>query len=142
MISSIPIDSDRLTLVAAGTVNPIVKWGPDPANPGRNMEIGQETDDNGVLMWSVDCILKSGRREDRQRSEVVNVRVPAAVQPVLAEFQPVKFAGLRIAPAKDQANRLTGYWDADRILDPDGKLTGTRPAPTKEQYSAAPPVKA
>src|SRR5687767_3298933 len=122
MINPLPVDTTSdyaLRLVATGTVAPVVKWGPDPAGTVRdgkvqNVEIGQETDDNGVPFWLIDCNAKTGKVADRVRTETISVRVPAAVRPVVGEYEPITFRGLRVSTRRDgNTNRVTGTWDAD-----------------------------
>lgn len=91
----------------------------------RGQSRPQAVDDEGRLLWSVevmDIVTEWGRR----RTEVFNVRVPAAQQPVLAPG-PVRFKGLTAVVStriqrqgSGRDSRITGvsenvYWDAQGV---------------------------
>ena len=83
---NLPIDSNRVTLLFAGSIMPKPLF-----KDGVRVEGRQDTDDAGVPLWIVDALVPG---EDGQRAEVVGVTVPCAYQPTLAQFSPVRFEGL------------------------------------------------
>lgn len=139
MIREVPVDSERIELIASGHIVPVQQWIEDPANPGqRKLATGptgeplQATDEQtGELLWNVDVYGESGQ-EGAERAEVVSVQVRAPYQPVLKKFAPVKFKELAVRFSKGRDGNLKNYWAASGVVDPTGSLTGTKPpaAPT------------
>lgn len=127
MIKNIPVDTNRLELIASGHVVPVTSWIPDPANPGRNKMATeadgvtplQATDEQtGELLWNVDVFGESGQ-EGNERAEVVSVQVRAPHQPVLEKFRPVQFRDLEMRFSKNfTTNELKYYWSASGVLNP------------------------
>ena len=107
----LPIDSERLSAVYAGSVEPVVQWneGPD----GRRVPGDQETNDNHVPMWTVHAIVIGG-----DRPETIAVRVPAPTCPQPGPLEPAAFERLRCtARVNKRSGALAVYWAADGLAD-------------------------
>ncbi len=105
---SLPIDSNRVTLLFAGSIMPKPMF-----KDGARVEGRQETDDAGVPLWVVDTLVPG---EDGQRAEVVGVTVPCAYQPTLTEFSPVHFEGLTASVyVKKGTTQVAQSWSAAAI---------------------------
>ncbi|MEJ2866106.1 hypothetical protein [Actinomycetospora flava] len=106
----LPVDVDRLVIVASGQVEPVRPWvdGPDgKRRPGEH----QEQDENGVPLWTVHGMIATG-----DRPTLVATRVPSRTQPEVVAFAPLSFERL-VCTAR--VNRTSGqlalYWSAAGI---------------------------
>lgn len=130
MIREIPVDSDRIELVASGHVVPVPVWRELPDGTRQLAEGEQAVDEQtGELLWTVDVFGESGR-EGEERAEVVSVQVRSATRPVVGKFKPIRFKDLEVRFSKGRDGNLRNYWAASGIDDPTGQTTGTKTAPT------------
>jgi hypothetical protein len=111
----LPIATDRLGVVAAGLVEPVIPWvdGPEgKRRPGTEQERDAET---GHPLWSVHVMIVGGN----ERPTVAAVRVPSPTCPETTALSPVVFERLN---ATARVNRTTGqlavYWDAAGVVPP------------------------
>jgi hypothetical protein len=118
------VDQRTLTdpCMGTGNVSGSVDFGA-PFVPGQPRP--QATNDDGVLLWSVEC-MRQVTEFGRARTEVFNVQVPSPQQPVLAPG-PVRFKDLRITistrvqrQGSGRDARIVGvtenvYWDASGV---------------------------
>lgn len=130
MIREIPVDSDRIELVASGHVVPVPVWAEMPDGSRKLMEDQQAVDEeSGELLWNVDVFGESGRA-GTERAEVVSVQVRSPYQPTVARFAPISFRELAVRFSKGRDGNLKNYWAAAGVNDPTGQTTGTKPAPS------------
>ncbi len=109
-LRTLPIAAELLGLVAAGQPDPVVDW---VERDGRRQPGDQARDEStGDLVWT--CYLMASTAE---RPEVLQVRVPAAQQPVLTQFGAVAVDNLEASVRVDKAGRLAQYWAATGIRD-------------------------
>jgi hypothetical protein len=107
----IPVDSDRLGAIAAGSVEPVFPWveGPDgKRRPGTE----QERNDAGVPLWVVHVLLVSG-----DRPTVIQVRVPAYECLAPVALAPVAFERLEVNARVGRDGKLGTYWSAAGLVD-------------------------
>lgn len=111
MIRTLPVNGEALGLVSAGTPEPVMVW--EDIAGRRTLTDRQETDkDTGQRLWTVYVMPTLA-----ERPEVLQVRVTADHQPVLAMFGPVKLEGLAVNVRKDKSGNLVGYWNATAAVD-------------------------
>lgn len=108
----LPVDTDRLVIVASGQVEAVVPWldGPDgKRRPGTVQESDPAT---GHPLWTVHGMIATG-----DRPTLVAVRVPAPAQPEPIPFAPLSFERL-VCTAR--VNRVSGqlatYWSAAGVV--------------------------
>lgn len=95
---SVPVDLDRLSLIATGKVTAKTKF-----NEDRNAPRVQETSPTtGRPLWQIDAVLDD---DDAARSEVLSVTVDCDVQPVVPKWRPL--AGLSDVVAYSYVKRGT-----------------------------------
>jgi hypothetical protein len=127
MIREVPVDMERIELVASGHVVPVPVWAEMPDGSRRLMEGEQAKDEQtGELLWNVDVFGESGQ-EGQERAEVVSVQVRSPHQPVVKRFSPIKFRDLAVRFSKGRDGNLKNYWAASGVIDPNGSVTGTKP---------------
>lgn len=90
---NLPIDADKIEFISTGKViaKPLyveLSDGTRRRDPNR-----QATTDDGVPLWTVDCI-DTGDDDDNRRAETIGVTVASTEKPQVAKFQPVRFEGL------------------------------------------------
>ncbi|WP_433781584.1 hypothetical protein ACQPX6_17555 [Actinomycetospora sp. CA-101289] len=113
MIRTVPVDTARLELVAAGEAEPVAVW-EDAADGRRTLTDRQEVDETaGLPLWTIYALVQTGGRP-----EVLAVRVPARHQPVVTPLAPVDLHGLEVRVSINKSGVLTGYWSAVGIADP------------------------
>lgn len=110
MLRTLPVDPGPLGLVSAGQPDAIYVW--EEQGGRRVLTEKPETDDDGVPLWT--CYLMPTAAE---RPEVLQVRVPAKVQPVVTLFGPIDVAGLEVGVRVDKAGKLAQYWSASEVRD-------------------------
>lgn len=95
-MANLPIDSNKITLVATGKVRPVPLYAEDAAGNKQRVPGAQDkcprTNKN---LFAVDVMLDD---DEDKRSEAISVKVPADVEPVVAKWQPVIFSGLTCKP--------------------------------------------
>lgn len=120
---TLPIDSSRLVLFAAGPVTPKPHYA-DLSDGSRRRVDGQQAKDpeSGLPLWVIDCFPDQDDQDERARAEVVSVTVPSAMKPLVSKFRPVVFEGLM---ANAYADRATGQ------VRTSFKASGVQSAPAK-----------
>lgn len=121
MLRNLPVDAAALGLIAVSQPDPQMIW--EEKDGRRQLTDRQETNDDGVLLWTAYVI-----PTQVERPEVLNVRVPAPQQPVLTMFGPVTVDGLiaRVGVGKD--GKASQYWEASSVRD-------GAPQPGRRQHS-------
>ncbi|MCD2191654.1 hypothetical protein [Actinomycetospora soli] len=116
----LPIDTDRLVIVASGQVEAVRPWVEGPDGKRRPSE-EQDTDEGGRPLWTVHGMIATG-----DRPTLVAVRVPAPSQPEPAPFAPLAFEHLTaVARVNRSTGQLAVYWSAAGIAgDARGKRQG------------------
>jgi hypothetical protein len=112
---NLPIDSNALRMLATGGVQAAPKW--VEVNGQRSMAEGQQdTDDNGVPLWNVEAMVPA--QSDRDRAEIVSVRIASYERPTVAELAPVAFEGLVCSVSVNKRTGAMGqYWGALKVAD-------------------------
>ena len=111
MIRTVPVAAEMLDLVAAAPPEALMIWAEEGGR--RVLTDRQEVDDAGRRLWT--CYAMP--RLEGQRPEIIQVRVPADVQPVLTVFGAVAFDSLEVRVNVDKAGKLAGYWSARGVRD-------------------------
>jgi hypothetical protein len=115
---NLPIDAGRLNLVSAGKVAPRF----DYTDNVRNEH--QATDDQGTLLWSVDCLVDD---EDARRAEIVSVIVAAPYQPVVKKFDRVEFTDVTAVIYTDRGTgRASVSLRAGGVVEQRGSVKAVR----------------
>lgn len=111
MIRNLPIAAELLDFVAAGEPEPVMVWTDEG---GRRVQSNrQETDEaTGDPLFNIFAMTAAGGRP-----EIVPIRVPAKVQPVLSMFAPLAFDSLEVRVAVDRGGKLAGYWSARGVRE-------------------------
>lgn len=120
MLRTIPVASDRLTLISTGHVNAVNVWAETPEGRRTPTDMQQTDPDTGELLWVVDVM-----PADQDRGEVVAVQVRAQHMPVLERFAPVVFRDLEAKVSKGRDGSIRLYWSASGA-EP---ARGNRPMP-------------
>ena len=105
----LPIDADRLGVIASGHVEPVMPWIEKDGRrqPGEH----QETDDAGVPLWTVHALVMSD-----SRPTAIAVRVPARECPQPQALAPAAFERLEVnARVNKTTGQLGTYWSAAGI---------------------------
>lgn len=111
MIRTLPVNGEALGLVSAGTPEAVMVW--EDIAGRRTLTDRQETDPaSGQRLWTVYAMPTLA-----ERPEVLQVRVTADQQPVLAMFGPIRLEGLTVNVRKDKSGNLVGYWNATGVAD-------------------------
>lgn len=120
MLRMIPVDGERVGLVATGQVEPCRVWA---ERDGRRVLTDDVERDEvtGHQLWTVHAMALSG-----DRPEVVSVRVPAPTIPTPDPLSPVYFDRLTVNVRVDRAGKVAGYWSAAGMAD-----TPTNRAPAR-----------
>ncbi len=112
-MSTLPIDTERLTAVYSGQIEPVVDWVTDPATGKRAPGEQARDEQSGHPLWTIHILVAEG-----DRPLLAAVRVPAAEAPSVTAFTPARFERLT---ATARVNRQTGllalYWSASGIAD-------------------------
>lgn len=90
---NLPIDSSAIEFISTGKVlaKPLyVDMGNGEKKADRTR---QATDDQGVPLWTVDCI-DTADDDEARRAETIGVTVASHEKPQVAKFRPVSFVGL------------------------------------------------
>lgn len=112
----LPIDADRLRLLASGKLMARPVYAELSDGSRKRVPGDQERDENGVPLWTVDCYADDGVDDEDGRAEVVGVIVGSHDRPTLRKFEPVMFEGLEVNVYVPKTGRLTMQWRADRIV--------------------------
>lgn len=110
MLRTIPVDAAALGLVAAGQPDAVMVW--DRSGDRAVLTDRQDTDDNGVLLWTCYVLPTAGAAPD-----VLQVRIPAPHQPVVTMLGPDHVDGLEVNVRVDRAGKVAQYWQANGIRD-------------------------
>lgn len=94
-MANLPIDANKITLVATGKVRPVAVYAEDASGQNRRVPGAQEKSDFGLPLWAVDVLLDD---DEATRVEAISVKVPSNEEPQVAKFQPVTFQGLTCKP--------------------------------------------
>lgn len=110
MLRNLPVDAAALGLVSVSQPDPLMIW--EEKDGRRQLTDRQETNDDGVLLWTAYVM-----PTQIERPEVLNVRVAAPQQPVLTMLGPVTIDGLiaRVGVGKD--GKASQYWEASSVRD-------------------------
>lgn len=131
MIRSVPVDSARLSVVATGHVEPVMKW--DRSGDRAVQTDVQERDEiTNLLLWTIYLMVAAG-----DRPEVVAVRVPAEHQPVVTPLGSIDLHGLEVGVRVGRDGKLAGYWSAVGVADPAQMHGGKRPHQEKQAEGQA-----
>jgi hypothetical protein len=119
MIRNLPVDAERLGLLAAGDATAAPEWA-ELADGSRRPTGNQAKDsESGQYIWLVDCLVTGG-----ERAELINVQV-VGDEPKIEPLQAVIFEGLVAAVSKSKKTGLIGmYWSATGV-----KGGSKRPSP-------------
>jgi len=90
---NLPIDSTKIEFISTGKVIPKPLYVELSDGSRRRDPSRQATDENGVPLWTVDC-LNTGEDDDNRRAETIAVTVASPEKPQVTKFQPVRFEGL------------------------------------------------
>ena len=104
----LPIDVERLGVIASGHVEPVFPWIEKDGRrqPGDH----QETDDQGLPLWTVHALVMSD-----SRPTAIAVRVPARECPQPTALAPAAFERLECNARADRNGKLATYWAAAGI---------------------------
>lgn len=105
----IPVDVDRLGVIASGHVEPVMPWIEKDGRrqPGEH----QETDDAGMPLWTVHAMVMSDARP-----MAIAVRVPARECPQPPALAPAAFERLECnVRVNKSTGQLASYWGAAGI---------------------------
>lgn len=132
MLRTLPVDPGPLGFVSAGQPDPVMVWAEEGGR--RVLTDRQEHDDaTGDPVWTAYVMPTAA-----ERPEVVQVRVPAKVQPVLTLFGPVDVVGLEVNVRVDKAGKLAQYWSAAEVRDAgQGPRRNGQPGPKLTAESAS-----
>jgi hypothetical protein len=122
MLRTLPVDPGPLGFVSAGEPDPVMIW--EEQDGRRVLTDRQETNDH-TEQCATDCTRHTGdplwtayvMPTGADRPEVLQLRVPAKVQPVLTLFGPVDVVGLEVNVRVDKVGKLAQYWSASEVRD-------------------------
>lgn len=113
---NLPIDSTAMPMIATGGVQPVAVWAELSDGSRKMVPDAQEKDETGVPLWTVEAMVPG--QTDKDRAEVISVRIAAYDRPTVQQFGPVSFEGMVCACS---VNRRTGalsqYWSALKVAD-------------------------
>jgi hypothetical protein len=93
---NIPVDTDRLSLIATGKISPKAQYA--TLSDGSSRRTGnQATTDDGIPLWVVDCLVD----DDAARAEVLGVTVAAVDEPQVGKLKAVRFRGVTAMVYRD-----------------------------------------
>lgn len=105
----LPIDADRLGVIATGHVEPVMPW--IEKDGRRQPGTEQETDDAGMPLWTVHALVMSD-----SRPSAIAVRVPSRECPQPPALAPAAFERLEVnARVNKTTGQLGTYWAAAGI---------------------------
>jgi hypothetical protein len=110
MIRTLPVRAEDLGFVSAGQPEPVMVW--EEIGGRRTLTDRQEHDEQGMPLWTAYLMPTLA-----ERPEVLQVRVAARQQPVLAQFGPVTLDGLVVNVRKNRNGDLVQYWEASGVTD-------------------------
>jgi hypothetical protein len=116
---ALPIDANRMTLLAMSGARPAPAYaeladGSTRAVPG---EQGRNAD--GVNLWQVDTVMPGDADDERGRMMTATIKIAQRDRPVVTPGMPVKFAELAVTPYVDrQSGRVALSWSAAGIEAP------------------------
>jgi hypothetical protein len=94
---NIPVDTDRLNLIATGKISPKAQYA--TLSDGSSRRTGnQATTDDGIPLWVVDCLVDD---DDAARAEVLGVTVAAVDEPQVGKLKAVRFRGVTAMVYRD-----------------------------------------
>jgi hypothetical protein len=118
------VDSRRQAMRATGIVEEVREW--EEAEGRRRPSERQARDEaTGMPLWSVEVIYKQSAW-GRESSTTGRVVVGSPHRPVLAEFAPVSFSGLRVEVRPNKAGGLSESWSAESLADDKGASAGPK----------------
>lgn len=94
-MANLPIDADKITLVATGKVRPVAVYAEMSDGSKKRVPGEQEKNDLGTPLWAVDVQLDD---DEATRTEAIAVKVPSAEQPEPPKWRPITFLGLTCKP--------------------------------------------
>jgi hypothetical protein len=113
---NLPIDSTALRMLATGGVQPVAVWAELSDGSRKAVPDLQEKNEHGVPLWTVEAMVPA--QTDRDRAEIISVRVASHDRPNVAEFAPVVFEGLVCSVSVNKRTGALGqYWGAERVAD-------------------------
>lgn len=119
----LPIDTDRLGLIATGHVEPVMPWieGPDgKRRPGETQERDEAT---GLPLWTVHALIPTD-----SRPTLAAIRVPSPACPEPAPFAPLAVERLEVNARVGRDGKLGTYWNAAGMA----VSSGRRSAPASD----------
>jgi hypothetical protein len=102
-VRRIPVDMSQLSLIATGKIAAVPQYANLADGSSRMVPGSQAVNDQGVLMWTVDCLVDDGSDDEDGRAEVIGVKVASAARPQVSKFQPVPFVGVIASIYRDKA---------------------------------------
>lgn len=94
-MANLPIDGNKITLVATGKVRPVAVYAEMADGSKKRVPGEQEKSDFGVPLWAVDVQLDD---DEATRTEAIAVKVPSVDEPQPPKWRPVTFEGLTCKP--------------------------------------------
>lgn len=111
---NLPIDSNKISLLASGKIMPRAEYGELSDGSKRRIPGSQAKDlATGLPLWIVDCFVDSDEDEDG-RAEVVGVLVSSYERPSVQKFRPIEFVDLTANPYVREG-RVQFSWRASGI---------------------------
>lgn len=111
---TIAVDATAMRLLATGPAQPVPVWAELADGTRKIVPDRQDKDADGVPLWTVELLAPPAT--ERDRAEIIAVRVASHDEPRVREFEPVQVQGLTVACS---VNRRTGalsqYWSAKGV---------------------------
>ena len=101
----IPVDTSRVRFVGTGKSAARAKYAELSDGSRRRVPDAQDTNEDGVPMWTIDVLVDD---PDDERAEVASVKVAAFEVPVTRLGQEVRFVGLTALPYVAQGSNRVG----------------------------------
>jgi hypothetical protein len=110
MIRTLPLDTNRLSLISTGHCTPVAEW--EEQNGSRRPVPGaQAKDEAGTPLWIVDAMAAG-----EERAEVFGVQVASHEEPKVEQFKPLQLQGLIVKVSVGRDGKLKQYWSAERVI--------------------------
>lgn len=110
---NLPIDTDRLALLAAGKCMAVAEYAELADGTKRRVPGAQAKDrDTGLPLWVVDCFVDD--EDEDGRAEIVGVKVASNEKPQVQKLRPIQFVGL-VASGYLRDGRVTYTFRASGI---------------------------
>ncbi|BBG04589.1 MULTISPECIES: hypothetical protein [Pseudonocardia] len=128
----IPVDTARVAFVGTGKTAARAKYAELADGSRRRVPDAQDTNDEGVPMWTVDVLVDD---DEADRAEVVSVKVASYDEPRTEKWQPVAFRNLvAFGYVAQGSNRVAYSFTADAI---EGPVSGRKGAQNHGEQNAA-----